>query len=53
MMKAEDRTSQKKVATGEAHHKRGKPITNSAVYKCFWVMVCSPNCVDSGAIKRY
>jgi hypothetical protein len=25
-------------------------MTNSPVYRCFWVTVCSPNCVASGAV---
>lgn len=42
-------TNQKKVPMGDDSQRRGMPITNSPVYKCFWVTVCSPNCVASGA----
>jgi hypothetical protein len=44
--------SQKNVPNGPAHQSMGMPIANRVVYKCFWVIVCSPNCVASGAIYR-
>ena len=45
-------TSQKKVMTGEAIHSIGRPMTKRPVYRCFCVMVCSPNCTGSAAGER-
>lgn len=46
---ADEPTNQKKVDTGEAIHKSGRPITKSAVYRDFWVIMWSPTCIGSGA----
>lgn len=45
-------TNQKRVPKGDDIQRRGIPMTNKPVYKCFWVMLCSPICVASGAGRK-
>lgn len=44
--------NQKIVEMGDDNQRRGIPITKRPVYRCFCVMVCSPNCAASGAVKE-